>query len=166
VIQAEISKKLMNRAGRLLGRRAYSRGEMRLKLLRDAEAEQVDSVLDRLEELKLLNDEEYAYNFALCRMVQEGWGPLKARQALIRRQITPQVADAAVDRARGSGDEAVMLRVYLDRISQKGGLPQDRKGIQKLISHLRRRGFYDVTIFRVLRQLVHAAAWRCFEIGD
>ncbi len=156
----------MQRAGVLLGRREYSRGELRRKLLRHAVDVEVDRVLDRLEGLKLLNDSEYAYNFALSRMRQHGWGPLKVLDSLRRREVAAQVAALAVERVHRESDEAALLREYLRTHLSKRGAPKDRKDIHKLISHLRRRGFEDGVIYEALRRGVPAAAWKKFEIGE
>jgi SOS response regulatory protein OraA/RecX len=62
VIEGESAKKLLQKAGRLLAWRAYSRGELEAKLRSQAEEKEIQAVLGRLEELNLLNDEQYAYN--------------------------------------------------------------------------------------------------------
>ncbi len=52
----DVQKKLLNKAGAILGRRPHSRGELRLKLLRYGAETEVEAALDRLQELNLLND--------------------------------------------------------------------------------------------------------------
>lgn len=163
---AEVSKMLMTRAGRLLSHRPYSRGELRQRLARLAEQERVEEALNRLEELNLLNDSDYAYNFALCRMKQDGWGPLKVLQSLQRREVAPALAESAIDRIRQENGEDALLREYVDRHCRKIGLPRDLRGIHRLISHLQRRGFREETIFKALREKIPAVAWRRFETGD
>ncbi len=165
-MEAESPKKLLSRAGNLLARRAYSRGEMRAKLAGLAEADEVEAALDRLEALNLLNDSEYAYNFASGRMGAQGWGPIKVRHSLLRRHIAPQLIEAALDRVRAEVGDETILREYLNRHCRRAGLPNDRRGIQKLVGHLRRRGFSDATIYGTLRRLIPGAAWECFETGE
>ncbi len=157
---------LMTRAGRLLSRRPYSRGELRRRLARFAEPDSVDEVLSRLAELNLLNDSEYAYNFALCRMKQDGWGPLKVLQALLRREVAAALAESAIERVRRENDEAALLREYVERHCRKIGLPEDLNGIRRLVTHLQRRGFREETIFKALREEIPTVAWRRFETGD
>ncbi len=161
-----MSKILMTRAGRLLSRRSYSRGELRRKLAHLAEEGCVEQVLDHLEELNLLNDSDYAYNFALCRMKQDGWGPLKVLQSLMRREVAQALAESAIDRIRQENDESALLQEYVERHCRKIGMPQDLKGIRRLVSHLNRRGFQEEIIFKALREQIPAAAWRRFETGD
>ncbi len=164
--EPEIRKKLLARGGRLLGRRPYSRAELRLKLLPLAAEADVDSALDRLEELNLLNDADYAYNFAFRRASQEGWGPLKLRQALQRRRIAPDLVESTLDRVGREVEANVALREYVERRCRRSGWPADRRGIQKLVDHLRRRGFHEESIVSALRHLIPPAVWQRFNTGD
>jgi len=165
-MEAELQKKLLNRAGNLLAKRSYSRGEMRIKLSKLAEPADVENTLERLEALNLLNDSDYAYNFAFSRIRLQGWGPIRVRHSLLHRQVAHQIIEAAIDRVWQDVGDRVVLREYLDRHCRKTGIPQDRKGIQKLIGHLRRRGFVDATIYSTLRQMIPDGAWECFETGE
>jgi regulatory protein len=161
-----VSKKLMSRAGNLLGRRSYSRGELARKLLKLAEPLEVEAVLNRLEELDLLNDSKYAYNLAFYRLRECGWGPHRVRHALLQRQVTADLVESAMNRVFQEQGEGPILQGYLDRYCAKNGMPSDRKGIQRLLLHLQRRGFNHEVIHRTLRQKVEAKAWSSFESGD
>ena len=157
------SKALMRKAGSILARRACSRGELRDRLLKAADAAEADAVILRLEELHLLNDPEVAYNFASDRISLRGWGPRKVRHALVRRQISPQVADAAVERVRAEAGERIPLERYLERHWRTRQHPRSRAELAKLVAHLRRRGFEEPVILEVLRRKVPGEAWRAFE---
>jgi SOS response regulatory protein OraA/RecX len=161
-----VSKKLMSRAGSLLRRRSYSRGELAGKLLKLADPLEVEAVLDRLEEVDLLNDSKYAYNLAFYRLRECGWGPDRVRHALLARQVAADLVEAALDRILQEHGERPMLEGYLDRYCAKNGMPSDRKGIQRLLLHLQRRGFTHEVIHQTLRQRVEAKAWSSFESGD
>jgi len=150
----------------LLSRRLYSCGEMRLKLLPFAGEEEVDATLKRLKELNLLNDSNYAYNFALFQIVKQGWGPVKALHSLLRRKIAPEVAEAAIERVRQDESYEDALTRYLEKVFRKSSVPENRKDLVKLINRLRRRGFEEDTIFNTLRRKIPAAAWRAFNTGD
>jgi regulatory protein len=165
-MEAELQKKLLKRAGNLLARRSYSRGEMQIKLSKLAEPADVEETLDRLEALNLLNDLDYAYNFAFSRIRLQGWGPIRVRHSLRHRQVPHQFIEAAIDRVWQDVGDDVVLKEYLDRHCRKTGLPEDRRGIQKLIGHLRRRGFNDATIYSTLRQMIPDVTWECFETGE
>lgn len=157
---------LFQKAGRLLARRPYSRGELRDRLLRAAEAADVEEVLDRLESLRLLNDAEYAYNFAAQRIRLECWGPLKVEQALERRRVPPDAIAAALERVEAELGEETALESFVDKCCRTAGVPRDRREIHRMIQRLRRRGFHDESIRSVLRKRIPAAAWRHFDTGE
>jgi SOS response regulatory protein OraA/RecX len=166
VQELELKNKLMNKAGRLLARRPFSCGEMRLKLARFADQEDVEAILKRLQEVNLLNDSNYAYNFALHQIRQQGWGPIKVLHSLILRKVEPVVAQSAIERVRQDESDEAVLSGYLDRSFEKSLVPRDRKDLRKLINHLRRRGFQEDTIYKTLRQKIPAKVWRTFDMGD
>lgn len=164
--EQDTGKKIMRKAGALLARRARSRGELREKLSLQWEAPLIESVLDRLEQLHLLNDSEYAYNFASRWMRQDGWGPAKVEHLLHQRKIPAQTAQAAVNRVLQETSDAEALEAYLERRCRTRPLPDDRKGIHKLFMSLRRRGFSTGTVYQVLRHRIAATAWQDFDTGD
>lgn len=162
----DVQKKLLNKAGAILGRRPYSRGELRLRLLRYGAPAEVAAALDRLEELNLLNDAEYAYNFAFYRAKVQGWGPLRLRQGLLRRHVAPGLAESVLERVRRDLGDATTLREYIERHCRRCGLPADRTGVQRLVAHLRRRGFFEEHIWAALRDLLPATVRQRDESGD
>lgn len=165
-MDAELYKKLLKRAGTLLARRAYSRGDLRIRLSKLAEERQVETVLDRLEQLNLLNDADYAYNFALCRISQEGWGSAKVRDSLLRRHVAQDTVDSAIERARAEADEDTIIADYLQRHFRKTGPPTGIEGVRKLIVRLRRRGFDEDVIYRGLKRMVPAAFLQHLITGE
>ena len=162
-MEADLHKRLMERAGALLRRRAHSRGELSLKLSEFAGSEDVEKTLDRLQELDLLNDARYAYNFALHRLTETGWGPLKVSEALRFRKLSTELIESVLEKiGREIGFEPILTN-YLERHCRKIGLPSDRKNIHRLFQHLQRRGFAEEHIYSVLRRKVPAEAWHDFE---
>ncbi len=159
-------KKVMNKAGRLLARGAYSRGQLREKLAPLGELQQIESVLDRLEQLNLLNDAEYAYNSASRWIKQDGFGPRKIYHLLRRRQISAATAGAAVERVIREIDEAGALRNYLALRCRTHPLPENRKAIHKLFRSLQRRGFSQDAVWEVLKEAIPRAAWQEFDRGE
>jgi regulatory protein len=157
----------MQKAGAILGRRSYSSGELRAKLTSpQADAAAIEEVLTRLQDVGLLNDAEYAYNFAFRRMNEMAWGESKVYHSLVRRHISPYLAEAAIQRVHEQISEDTVLGRYLDKVASRGRIPADQKGIRKLIAHLRSRGFSEDHIWRCLREKVPAASWRRFDTGD
>lgn len=65
---------------RMLGRRSHSRKELRKKLEeRGYDHTDISNALDRLEEVGLQNDKEFAMIFARSKWRQSKWGPSKIR---------------------------------------------------------------------------------------
>jgi regulatory protein len=165
-VNPELYKKLQKKAGALLARRAYSRGEIRQKLLKAADAPLVETVLDRLEELKLLNDREYAYNFALYRVGPQGWGPEKIREALYRHRISESDISAALDRIRSAVGEDYAVGEYLKRLFSKKGTPRDSSELRNLVGHLHRRGYDQNSIIGALKQTLPPEMSSHLQTGD
>jgi regulatory protein len=162
----ELRKSLFKKAGALLARRAFSRGELRIRLSKMADNLEIESMLDRLEQLNLLNDADYAYNFALYRIRQEGWGPAKVQESLLRRHVQQAVIECALERVHSElGEESVLIE-YINGHCGKKGLPANPKDIRKLIMHLSRRGYDQEAIVRALKRLLPTAAMRRFETGE
>jgi len=166
VTEAELHKKLLNRAGTFLSRRPCSRGELALVLLKIAGPDLVEPVLDRLEQLNLLNDTEYAYNFAFNQLKVKGWGPVRVFQDLLLRKVSPELAESTMNSIQTTLTEQEVLEGYLERYGRRKRLPADRRGVASLVSHLRRRGFVEDTIIQMLRRKLSPTVWENFETGE
>ena len=157
---------LQSRALRYLSRRAYSRAELRDRLRRWADDSQTEETLQSLEQLGLLNDAETAYNYALHRLRDYGWGLLRVRNQLVRRGFSQTVIARAVERVGAEEDEAHALEVYLERRILRGKAPADRRETFRLYQHLRRRGFRSELIGPALRRRLEPSAWIDIETGE
>jgi SOS response regulatory protein OraA/RecX len=165
-MDTEIQKKLLKSAGAFLAKRAHGRAELKQKLMRVAPEPEVETALDRLEQLNLLNDTEYAYNFALCRMKQDGWGGTKIRESLLLRQVPESAILAGMERAGAELDEGSVLSAYLKRRFLNKKPPEDSKFLRRLVLHLRRRGFDEENISRVLNRMFPAELMRHLDTGE
>jgi SOS response regulatory protein OraA/RecX len=163
---ADIQKELLQKAGAILARRSFSRGELREKLLKIADRAQVEIALDRLERLNLLNDAEYAYNFALYRIKQKGWSAAKVFNSLLKRWIERSVIESAIARIQDEGVEKSSLDFLIKNYREKKGRPLLFKDIAKLVGRLRRRGFDEDDIFQALEQAIPGAVSQRFEAGE
>ncbi len=160
----ELRSTLMKKAGAILARRACSRGELRDRLAKIAGDIPVEEVLDHLEQVNLLNDREYAYNFALQRTRQEGWGPAKVLDSLLRRHVEPEIAESALTRVRDEVDQASILEDYARKYFGKS-VP-DAKRVRKLIANLHQRGFAEDSILDALKRVIPSALTQRYETGE
>ena len=122
----------------LLGRQAYTTGQLKDKLGRKgATQETVTRVLDKLTELKLVDDALYAEAFVRSRSRNKG--AIRLRQELFRKGV----AEPLVDKAVGELDEETQLESAL-ALAEKNlwrwkGEPRQRYA--KAYAFLARRGF-------------------------
>jgi regulatory protein len=154
------------RAAALLAKRAYSRSELRKKLAPIGQEPLVEKTLDRLEQVNLLNDREYAYNLALHHIQESGWGPAKVKEDLLRRGVDSDVIKQALEQALNEADIETLLVEYIEKRCKKQGLQTDPKEIRRLVLHLIRRGFEENQIWGALRRIIPPDVFRCFETGD
>jgi len=175
---------LMKRAAALIAGRGYSRGELRRKLVSAVNADtkdglnvvntaEIEATLDRLEQLNLLNDAEYAYNFILYRVKESRWGEEKIREALLKSDIENTVADRALERVReelaACGSDGIdgienALMEYIEGCCRKHGTPATLKDAHKLARRLAGRGFDEDRIMDALRRITPSEIFRHFEI--
>jgi len=163
----DLHKLLLKKAGALLARRAYSRMDLQTKLAEFADEQQVESALQHLERLNLLNDPDYAYNFALRHVRQHGWSLARVRNALLAHHVGGGIIELALEKIRlEAGSEESGIREYVHKRYGKSGIPADPKGVRKLILHLQHRGFDEATIFGALRGVIPDAVLKHFETGE
>jgi regulatory protein len=165
-VDPEIFRKLLKKAAALIAHRALTRRELRQKLVKLADEAYVESVLDHLENRKLLNDADYAYNFALYRMQQKGWGPAKVKDSLLHRHVDPTIIEDVLLRVRSESNSDTALVEYMQKYCGSHWPPADPKKIQRLILHLRRRGFDRDHIYDALKEYIPAEALQRFETGE
>lgn len=137
-----------------LARRALTVAELRARLLRKKFPRPVvEACLARLAAAGLVDDQSVAYNFARGCAEMGRRGPSRVRATLLARGVPAAIADAAIAEAfPPAARDAALLRA-LQRLAGRGGVPQDRRGRERLIRQLRRLGF---PLSRVLAALQRA----------
>lgn len=134
----------------LLGRQAYTTGQLKDKLVRKGAAEStITKVLEKLTELKLVDDALYAETFVRTRSRNKG--AIRLRQELFRKGV----AEPLVDKAVGELDEDTQLESAA-ALAQKNlwrwkGEPRERYA--KAYAFLARRGFPAEVVRAALEQI-------------
>ena len=120
----------------MLEKRDYSRGEMIDRLLKKGEAqEDAEAVADRLTELRLINDENYAA-IVVRHYSAKGFGAARIKNELYRRFVPRELWEQALaDMPDADGSLDTLLRAKL-----KSPDP-DSAELKKATDALRRRGF-------------------------
>ncbi len=134
-------RRARERALYLLDRKDYSSWELEQKLARNVSPETARKVVGRLQELSLLNDEEYARKLARHYVLQKHQGPRRAVLELRKRGIDAALAAEAVDEVEP--EEGELLALCRRKYARK--LETDEKGREKVIAALMRlgHGYYD-----------------------
>lgn len=149
---------------RLLGTRARSAAEMRQRLAgRGFEADEVDSVLERLETAGLIDDVEFAGEWVTSRHRNSNRGRLALRRELRTKGIDPEVAEAAlaeIDPAdeRQQAAEFARRRLRVDPAELAADRELRAKTYRRLAGALGRRGYPPAIINDVLGELLSVDA--------
>lgn len=102
---------------------------------REAVRERAEAVADRLAELGLLNDEEYA-RMVVRHYAAKGYGPRKLRDELYRRGVPREFWEDALEEREPDGDQVLKLA----RQKLRGAEPT-RENLKKVSDYLARRGY-------------------------
>ena len=140
---------------RAIARRAHARFDLRRRLLqRQHPAAAVDRALDRLSAAGLLNDAQFAADYA-AQKARRGRGPARLVRDLQAQGVERRLAEDAVrtSLAREGVDPAAAVRALAEkRAKQLGGLPPLVKK-RRLMAFLIRRGFNGGEIREVVESL-------------
>ena len=144
-----------DRALNLLSFRARSARELRRRLIQKGEAaDRVDKVIERLRELGLLDDAEFARQLVRSK-VSAGASRRRVHQELFRRGVAREVADEAVTEVledEGISDADTIERVARKKWKTLDGLDAATRR-RRLYAFLARRGYDADDVSRVIRLL-------------
>ncbi|MEY1675783.1 regulatory protein RecX [Gordonia sp. ABKF26] len=148
---------------RLLGVRARSRQEMRDRLTRKGfEPEVVDEVMARLEQHKLLDDEEFASEWVRSRHLNSGKGRVALRHELRTKGVDESVisealADIDPDDEREIASGLVARKLTPSVVDRIGDDRAERdKAMRRLVGMLVRRGYSQSLAFEVVGEALSA----------
>ena len=153
--QAERASKAWNAALRLLEVRPRTEHELRDRLRRkEFPPQQIDTVITRLRELNLLDDEQFAKLWIANRQNLNPLGAQRLRQELrakgVDRQITEHIIAETTDR---ESEQLACNEVARRAFHKYSGAPDRATFNRKLGAFLQRRGFSFDTIKPILDEL-------------
>ena len=140
---------------RALERRGFARADLTRRLLRKGHARPaVDSALEQLAEIGMLDDATFAEHYVATRSAR-GRGPVRLTRDLIAMGVERRVIDLALAAHRAEGGQApeVPLALASKRAAQLGNLPRAAKR-RRLLAYLARRGFTGSEIGAIVKQVV------------
>lgn len=135
---------------RLLSTRARSRYEIEQNLRRkELPEDAIAHVMDRFEEVGLIDDEAFAHAWVESRNRSKGYASARLSQELRRKGIGEEHIAAALEQLDGDDLRAQAEQLALKRLGHSD-LPPDRYGpdrkerekvMRRIVSHLQRKGY-------------------------
>ena len=141
----------------ILSRAAQSSGMLREKLLRHYSPQAVEAALERMAELGLLDDRDYACRLARDMVNLRGWSLKRVRQGLLQRRLDRDTVEEALSQFGEEDETEPIVRIIL---KQYRGRLFDPDGLRKTIAALQRRGFGYDSIRTALERIQEEELWR------
>jgi regulatory protein len=141
---------------RLLTVRARTRAELEGQLAKRGYPDDVSAkVLDRLAEVRLVDDEDFAEQWVRTRHANSGKGKRALAVELRKKGVDNEVIDAALadlDPAaeRRRAEELVRDKLRRERLGDAPGSDDDVKVTRRLVGMLARRGYHQSMAFDVV----------------
>ena len=152
---ADVESVVRNLVLRRLTQRAYTRYQLEEYLQRKgADVDVVAKVLDRFEEVRLVDDREFAAEFIRARRSIKGTGPAVLRLELKKRGISDDVIAAELD-LRVGDDVDVARDIAQRKLASLSRFDSDTQS-RRLVSFLVRRGYSPNLAYGVVRELIPA----------
>lgn len=142
----------LKRAFKFLSYRPRSEAEVHAKLTRlGFPQKSVETALEKLRSLNLLDDETFARGWARGRAEGRGYGPLRIERELRQKGIEKSLVSQVVRETFGQQEGKERARALLEKRFRGQDLG-DRKIFNRAIAFLQRRGYRNAVIAEVLGQ--------------
>ncbi len=145
----------------LLGRRDYSKAEMRTKLLgRSIEPSSVEQAMARLLEFAFLDDRRFATSYAQVRKESGGFGKGRILRDLAVKRVPSELAKEIAEQTYAGSDEEQLVANYLERKFRGKQLDvflSEPKNLQSAYRRLRTAGFSSNVTIKVLKRYAAGA---------
>ena len=140
---ARARERTMNRAFRLLAAKPRSVAELRERLMEKnwTNLEIVNSVIEKLEDYKYLDDQQYAADLAVSKLRQKPQGKRKLQQSLSQKKLSKETVEEAITTAFEKLPEHDLIDQAIAKRLRLKGKPEAREDVKKFYDHLLRQGF-------------------------
>lgn len=141
---------------RLLTARARTRAEMEGQLAKRGYPDDVSaSVLDRLTQVGLVDDEDFAEQWVRSRRVNAGKGKRALAVELRNKGVDNEVIDAALagidaDAERTRAEQLVRDKLRREKLGDPGDRDAENKVARRLVGMLARRGYHQTMALEVV----------------
>jgi regulatory protein len=149
----ELKQKCFDSAVRLLTRRPHGLKEISIKLRKKFEASTVQSIVDRLVALKILDDENFARMQAGI-LVRKKIGKGRAKLELMKRGVDREIIERVIGEVYAANDPAKLAREFA--MKKLVGLRRLEPMVarRRLFGALMRRGFNGEVCRTVVKDLL------------
>ena len=148
------SRRAFNKAANLLSYQDRTRKQLVDRLREDYGEDAAEAAVDRLEELRLVDDDRYAENYAEELLRRKKFAPRRIRQELLHRGIDRETADFTVETLDFDAESCI---IELLQTKFRGKLA-DEKGLRRTVASLQRLGYDYGDIRAALREVEETEA--------
>ena len=114
--------------------------------------EVIDQVTDHLQQLRYLDDNKFAFEYAVAQARRRLWGRLKIQNELRKRGVSERDIETALKEWDGEIDEKKTLEKAVKKKLKMLGKLDDDKKIGKLYRYLKRKGFLQEDIMTHIKR--------------
>ena len=141
----------------LLSARSYTSRNLRRKLIQKAfPPDEVEEAMERLVGARLLDDQQYAHDYARQKLVTGGSSVRRVEQDLVRRGVAAEEIRAAITAVME--EEDVDMARSIDVAARKKLASMNELGVEvkrrRLFGFLARGGFETSSILRVIEKIL------------
>lgn len=108
-------------------------------------------IIDRLEDLKFLDDVRFSKAYAHDKLHFSGWGRRKIQQGLWAKRLPRQIIDEACDEFEDDEYRQIALRVIKSKVRSLREWPLSRENKLKVIKYAMQRGFEYPLVADIMR---------------
>ena len=150
LIQSSEQRRANEKALYLLEHRSHSKKELVDKIRRTASREAAEAAADRMEELGLVDDEDYARRYATELLHRKGYAASRTVYELVQKGIDKEFAEELVEEL--APDPQEKIRQVIER--KYPGCGTDEKITRRAMAALQRLGYRYDDIRRAMRDYV------------
>lgn len=153
-VNDELKVKIYNSALRLLGYRMRSCAEMKQRLMeKKYPINIISDVIDKLLNIKYLNDAEFAEAFAHDKVKSKKIGPITLRMEFIPHRIESEILENVIKKVYEQYPISDLIKQLLDKKKIQSGIKLELKTKKRIQDLLKRKGFNWNEISTVFTEL-------------
>lgn len=150
--QEEVVAKAFNAAANFLKTRERSKKEIRDKLkVKEYTSNVIESVIDKLERLDIVNDKRFAEVFIRDRMKLKPKGKKVLQIELLQKGVDKNIIEEVFETLLGGEEELDLAKKVYEKALKKYGNPDDIEIRQKITKYLLGKGFGYSLIEKIVK---------------